>query len=684
MVRIRQALGTVILDRIKGIDVVFFRGDESERLKVLEQAAELWESGKLPDIDMVGMVRLSGQRTWRSEKLLTAISAKNVRPYLPLVPQFLSHPDVAVRESAIELIGRLEGSAYLSEVLPFLRDSEATVRRRAVVTVGKLGGPQRGAVVIPLLEDKDPGVRESAVSALAQLRANGTREPVTRLLKDGDERVRRAALRTLISLEAVDQAEAALPLLADSDYVVRMLAVELLAKSGAQHRKDIGRLLADPEDAVRIQALEALEKLRGRECAQEVCALLQAMDGRVRAKAAHCLGLIGSSEQAQPLSLLLNDPDLEVRRSVIDALAGLGAKEVAEKVVPFCKSEDPESRRLAVVALGKMLAFEQASRIAPLVKDPSEKVRVAAVEALGRMGSQEELGVVVRRLYSEKPMAEAAFRVVLALGTKEHGGAILEATRMASNAGRMRGDVGYLMRVIGAEPDPRGLVPWLGSSDNYMRQWAFEELDAKQEQDALTSITERLGSKDAVTQAWACLVAGPWAGSSQPASRSKVVDRLKALLASSDGNVKVSSASSLTLLGQMLPPEQLAVVREIIKQDVAPDPPFLAGFLNALSYATEPAASTLVDGRIRLGVAIDSTDQLGQVVKAHGLELIAGPDDLHPKGRLPAGLDRSIRWLLSSSLEDPLRYHLVLEKSTIHVKDTSGALKAWETRLSQR
>ncbi len=111
MVRIRQALGTVILDRIKGIDVVFFRGDESERLKVLEQAAELWESGKLPDIDMVGMVRLSGQRTWRSEKLLTAISAKNVRPFLPLVPQFLSYPDVAVRVSAANL---LDGAAPLS------------------------------------------------------------------------------------------------------------------------------------------------------------------------------------------------------------------------------------------------------------------------------------------------------------------------------------------------------------------------------------------------------------------------------------------------------------------------------------------------------------------------------------------------------------------------------------------
>lgn len=120
--------------------------------------------------------RCAARREDADEKLL----AELLHQALPGVAEALTHPDVRVRRSALDV---LETSGPLAlPALPALsralRDPDRFVRWSAARTVGKLGpaaAPRTLANLTPLLHDPDVELRKAAAKALIRLNAVPTK-----------------------------------------------------------------------------------------------------------------------------------------------------------------------------------------------------------------------------------------------------------------------------------------------------------------------------------------------------------------------------------------------------------------------------------------------------------------------------------------------------------------------------
>lgn len=115
--------------------------------------------------------RCAARREGADEKLLGDLLHEAV----PQLAEELTHPDVRVRRSALDVL-EMSGSLALP-ALPALtralRDPDRFVRWSAVRTVGKLGpsaAPPTLANLTPLLNDPDEGLRRAAAEALERLR----------------------------------------------------------------------------------------------------------------------------------------------------------------------------------------------------------------------------------------------------------------------------------------------------------------------------------------------------------------------------------------------------------------------------------------------------------------------------------------------------------------------------------
>ena len=200
---------------------------------------------------------------------LQEAQAPSVERGLAVLMALLQDPNIDIRRTAAESLGKVGDRSALPTLLPLLTDSGPVVRATTAQALGRMATPDDEAVIAALarsLRDPDDRVRQAAALAIGEIEPSPRQlAPLVDLLRASDVQIRRAAVRALMPLDTGQVVEWLLPLLDDPDAEVRQGAVAALGLSGdARAVAALGKRLAqDPSPAVRAESAYHLGELSG-------------------------------------------------------------------------------------------------------------------------------------------------------------------------------------------------------------------------------------------------------------------------------------------------------------------------------------------------------------------------------------------------------------------------------------
>lgn len=187
--------------------------------------------------------------------------------------RLLHDPDVVVRRTAAEALGKIGNPQVVPELVLALGDDAALVREASVWSlsgVGPLDSASRGRIA-GLLVDPSPVVRAAAAQTLASLDTTKELWPAAlSQLSHEDPEVRRVVIQALQSINAPEAVGALEQLLYDPASQVRRAVVVTLAETGDSRVVELFRRLLseDPSADVRAEIAYRLQFFSGSEVSE--------------------------------------------------------------------------------------------------------------------------------------------------------------------------------------------------------------------------------------------------------------------------------------------------------------------------------------------------------------------------------------------------------------------------------
>jgi HEAT repeat protein len=415
-----------------------------------------------------------------------------VNAVIPVLVDWLSDFELAVRVEAARLLGEMGSSSAVGPLLRTFGDFEHKVRMASVLALGRIGSrlaitgilgrlndpnvKVRSAAikvlseltdpraVIPLLgklTDPSREIREAAVRALAKIADPRAVPPLLRLLKDPAVQVRVVAIAALGSLRNPIASAALIDLFNRSSAVTeRQAVVKALGRLGTPAaRRTLVKALFDPSlgravrDALvlagpgavpllartlrsprfRVYSATLVVKiLRDIGDRQASATLVREFHrGRVPRKiVVEALATCGDTSALVPLLVVVTGKDQQ--RLALGALLHIADRRAIVPLLPVLESKDSASRLLAVRIMGKLRATRAVPRLLKMLDKDNTPIRVAAAYALGQIGDK-TVGFKLVPLLSakEKRLRRAAFN---ALATLRPTAVVGDLLRIARNA----------------------------------------------------------------------------------------------------------------------------------------------------------------------------------------------------------------------------------------------------------
>jgi len=134
---------------------------------------------------------------------LVNIAGRFHAPVIDLVRNAFAHAEPAVRQAALQVLGRLGGGTSEAVLLLAMKDESALVRRCAIYYLDGRNSHHFPALTLALT-DEESDVRRQAVEALAMSADRSLLEPLTLMLQDEDPWVRATAIRALGRIGGVE------------------------------------------------------------------------------------------------------------------------------------------------------------------------------------------------------------------------------------------------------------------------------------------------------------------------------------------------------------------------------------------------------------------------------------------------------------------------------------------------
>ena len=333
----------------------------------------------------------------------------------------LGDGNVKVRQSAVEMVGRLGDLRAVEPLVAALHDSNTEVRRIAAEALGNLGDSRAVEPLLAILKHSyaedvtDSAFKRSVAMALTKLGAS-SEDPLLIALQDMDERIRRRAMLALGQVWQIPKlielangsaevrrcAAASLGKLRDARVIEPLLTA--LRDDDEQVRRNattsLGQIwqipdlvaLGDDNASTRQKAALALGKLEDKRALQPLFAALRDSDKRVRKHAARVLRKLGEPADVS-LVAMLQDENRRARRDAALALAGVGGKLALDALTMALHDDKRYVRETALEALAK-LGNSAVKPLAIAFQSHDPELRLGAAEALRRIGTIEALTVL--------------------------------------------------------------------------------------------------------------------------------------------------------------------------------------------------------------------------------------------------------------------------------------------------
>jgi HEAT repeat protein len=416
-------------------------------------ASAAWVLGELHAHDQaLAIVAAMRRGALGPSAALHAIAGAGTSDSLPVVLEFASDPDPAVRQEALEATAALldparpDGRAAEPLAAALTSPSLAPSERAFIAKLlGRTGAARAAPVLAALAREKGAVVRLAAIDALGTLGPEAVSrsedfQPLVDALGDADPGVRLHAAVALADSGGAN-ARDALVLKLDTPEIDRGPVLTALGGILSRAPSDgvEARLVRELEIAAgpdRDAVAEALGRAKGLGPVDALAKLASGADVGDARTAAILLGAHQDDPRARTMAVrLLTHPDAGVRAQAAWSLGTLGAGADVGALVPLLARGDEEAID-AAAAIGRIAGREKvqalAASLCPALTDVRPLVRASALAGLSLGRARCGDGATERRALREDPVDAVRAAAALAIGRDPLGDADARAlTRCA-------------------------------------------------------------------------------------------------------------------------------------------------------------------------------------------------------------------------------------------------------------
>lgn len=326
-------------------------------------------------------------------KIIEGLAALRDEQAVPFLDDSLQHPDVEVRTSAAEGLGKIGNPAILARLIDVLSyDPAPSVRAAAALALGILDDWQAIDALHKALNDPQQEVTAAAAVALGQIHAADSLVPLLTVLeRDVLPQTRKQVVRSL-GYTGDSAATEALKLLFydDPDYAVQYSAALALADLANPEAMEILRdALSHTSYLTRQAAAKALGQVRDAMAGDLLENMLRDPDRGVRHLSALALLKINRNHVEPALTLLLEDlyhAEYEVCWYTLRSMQGDPDRRFTNPLLAVMDDSDSDTRALAAEVLGIIGDTRAIPRLVESLRDPVWEVRRAVRLALLKLG----------------------------------------------------------------------------------------------------------------------------------------------------------------------------------------------------------------------------------------------------------------------------------------------------------
>ncbi|MEI6605468.1 MAG: HEAT repeat domain-containing protein [Verrucomicrobiota bacterium] len=366
-----------------------------------------------------------GSRDQLLSSLTTVRSAGTLA--LPILRDFITHPDPLVRESAIDALLVCGGAPAVGILAPLLAlEPDANVIHGALRRLKDIPGPDTEKLVSSFLNHPDEDLLVSAIQTSLTLSGDNKRssygpkksaptadEAIPHILTDSRWRVRAAALEYVTKRKLTKAKDTCLTLLEDPDEFVRFAAINAVVALGAKEALPKLKTMFLANDAMVGPVIEGYGAMK-QALDPELLAKLDTAPPDARLTA---LRAIQSNNILKPLALrFAADPDLDVACAALRVIAAdeesLKSNKYASVLVEALRSNSPEKanailERLDLPASGSRRTDPQLLEALTAAKDSSEPTALDPLYAAFQLPGQNLKTTPVERNLPSIPAAQA-------------------------------------------------------------------------------------------------------------------------------------------------------------------------------------------------------------------------------------------------------------------------------------
>ncbi len=475
----------------------------------------------------------------------------------------LGNRDVAVRQAAIEALGRLADGRAVTPLIASLKDEPGL----SSAALANIGAPAVDPLLTALRSLTDRAARQACVAALGQIGDERAVAPLLACLQDADQNMRAAAVRALGQIKNERALAPLISRLQDPDRDVRGAVAEALDSLGWQPGQDetgaaywaakrwwskcieFGALAVGPL-ALALQdepynVAETLEKI-GEPAVEPLLRALQASSRDVRRATAKALGTMSDGRAVAPLAELLADPDVQLRQILARALGQLGDRRAVEPLMAMLTDLDQNTRlTMAASRFLSPTALQQEAQI-------NRELRQAVIEALGKLKDGRAIEPLVAAL-RDPDLRDLAVGGLKQLNTAATVDALLAIGPEADLNVRRA-----VIEILGTSHDGRAIAPLVAAlqdPDAGLRRLAAQALGTQENRQALEPLLTCLQDPDQAVRLAAIEALGQLRDI-------RVAEPLLALLSETHRETRLLAAEALAHLGAPVVPLLLAALQK--------------------------------------------------------------------------------------------------------------------------
>lgn len=292
---------------------------------------------------------------------------------LPQLAKYADHDDVNIRFQVAKTLSKIDVERSRNVLLERLNDPSKAVRQAAIDGLGKLTVPVPSEPLCKALRDSDMTVQSKAIDTLTKIKDNHLIRNLVNVLQDESEYVRRAAVEVLNEVCDPSSIKDLLNAMRDTDWWVKVRAADALGSIGGPKVVDaVLELITDKDEFLRRTAVEILNSIKEERAFDALVNALHDEDWWVRERAADALSNLGDKRAVQPLVDMMQSQS-DSSSIAIKALADLGDTTAVQPLVEKYNSSDESMQKEILRALDQLASTEKGAPIKKVIENLKAK-----------------------------------------------------------------------------------------------------------------------------------------------------------------------------------------------------------------------------------------------------------------------------------------------------------------------